>query len=398
MLNSNHARRIIGGYEHDLIAIRHDLHRYPETGFNEHRTSDVVANLLSSYGLTVHRGIARTGLVATLPGRTPGGRTIALRADMDALPIVEANDFEYASRHEGCMHACGHDGHTTMLLGAARYLSEHNDFAGRVLFVFQPAEESLGGARVMIEDGLLERFPCDAIYAMHNFPSLPAGHFAIRTGPMMAASDTWSVTFEGTGGHGGVGVHRGTDPISPAAQFIASVQTIVGRNVAPCDAAVVSVGHIAAGSAEAPNVIPRRVHIAGTARSFLTETRAELERRLGELAHGTASAFACAADYKYHRRYPPLVNHPREARLAAAAAAAVAGEDQVGADAALFTGGEDFAFFLEKVPGAYIFIGNDGVDSSAGLHSSRYDFNDDILTVGARYFVEVVQRELGASS
>lgn len=386
-------------YERELIAIRRDIHRHPETGFEETRTSEIVAQKLTEWGIEIRRGIAKTSVVGTLKGSLPGERSIALRADMDALPIAEDNDLEYRSAHAGRMHACGHDGHTAMLLGAARYLATHRDFAGTVHLVFQPAEESLGGARVMIEEGFLEQFPVEAIYGIHNFPSLAAGRFAIRLGAMMAASDTWTARFIGTGGHGGVGAHKGTDPTCSAAQFVAALQTIVGRSIAPSESAVVSVGHISAGAFDAPNVIPADVLVRGTARSFSNETRLALKRRLTELADSFASAFGCTAELEYQMRYPPLVNSPAQVQLAVSAAAAVVGADNVDDDALPFTAGEDFAFFLERIPGAYMFIGNDRAGQrTVGLHEPDYDFNDDILSLGSQYFVEIVHRELGEST
>jgi len=388
-------RAEVQSYLPELIAIRRDIHRHPETGFEEFRTADIVAEKLQSWNIPVSRGIAKTGVIGTLAGKRSGRRTIGLRADMDALPMVEANTFEHRSAHAGRMHACGHDGHTTMLLGAARYLAAHNDFAGTVHFIFQPAEESFGGARVMIEDGLLERYPCDAIYGMHNFPSLEAGRFGIRTGPMMAASDTWTAVFRGTGGHGGVGAHKGTDPTCSMAQFLTAVQTIVGRSVAPSESAVVSVGCLSGGSLDAPNVIPSEVTVCGTARSFTPETRLTLERRLGELAGACAAAYGCDAELEYRKRYPPLVNSKAEVEVAVSAARAVVGHDNVISDIAPFTGGEDFAFFLEKAPGAYMFIGNDrDGEASIGLHDRRYDFNDDIISLGVSYFIEIINLEL----
>jgi len=388
---------LLAGQLADLTAIRRDIHRHPETAFEEVRTAQIVADKLQSWGIEVHRGLATTGVVGTLKGNRPGQKTIGLRADMDALHLQEKNDFAYASVHANKMHACGHDGHTTMLLGAARHLAAAPDFAGTVHFIFQPAEEGLGGARVMIEEGLFEKFPCDTVYGMHNMPGFPVGHFAIRSGPMLAASDSWEVTFKGTGGHGAM-PERGTDPTFAAAQFIVAVQAIVGRNVASNQSAVLSVGHIAAGTHGSPNVIPSEVLIRGTARSFSADVRSLLERRLAETAAGIAQASGCEAVCKYFRRYPPLVNAPEQTSIAVEAAAMTVGRESVEANVAPISGAEDFAFMLEKKPGAYIMIGNGGADEPRGchhVHTPLYDFNDKILTTGAAYWLNLVQLELG---
>ena len=383
----------------DLTAIRRDIHRHPETAFEEARTAQIVADKLTSWGIEIHRGLAKTGVVGTLKGKRTGQKTIGLRADMDALHLQEKNDFAHTSVVANKMHACGHDGHTTMLLGAARHLAANPDFAGTVHFIFQPAEEGEGGARVMIEEGLFDRFNCDAVYGMHNMPGIATGTFAIRTGPMLAASDTWTVKFKGTGGHGAM-PYRGTDPTFVAAQFIAAIQGIIGRNVPPTQAAVLSVGHIAAGTYGSPNVIPSEVLVRGTARSYTPEVRDLLERRLGEVAAGIAQASGCEADYHYLRRYPPLVNAAEQTTLAVEAAALTVGRDKVDPNTPPLTGAEDFAFMLQKKPGAYIMIGNGGTEEGGcnHVHSPLYDFNDSILTTGAAYWVNLVQLELGDAS
>ncbi|HLM12202.1 MAG TPA: M20 aminoacylase family protein [Reyranella sp.] len=380
----------------ELTAIRRDIHRHPETAFEEQRTAQIVADKLQSWGIEVHRGLATTGVVGTLKGKRPGQKTIGLRADMDALHLQEKNEFDYASVHANKMHACGHDGHTTMLLGAAKHLAAAPDFAGTVHFIFQPAEEGLGGARVMIEEGLFDKFNCDAVYGMHNMPGFPSGHFAIRAGAMLASSDSWQVTFKGTGGHGAM-PDRGTDPTYVAGQFIVAVQGIVGRNVPPSQTAVLSVGHIAGGSAGSPNVIPAEVLISGTARSFSADVRDLLERRLAEVAAGIAQAGGCTAESKYLRRYPALVNSVEQTSLAVEAAAMTVGRENVDPNTPRISGAEDFAFMLEKKPGAYIMIGNGGPDEGGchNVHSPLYDFNDRILTTGAAYWVNLVQLELG---
>jgi amidohydrolase len=387
---------LFAGSAAELTAIRRDIHRHPETAFEEQRTAQIVADKLQSWGIEVHRGLATTGVVGTLKGKRPGQKTIGLRADMDALHLQEKNDFDYASVHANKMHACGHDGHTTMLLGAAKHLAAAPDFAGTVHFIFQPAEEGLGGARVMIEEGLFEKFNCDAVYGMHNMPGFPSGHFAIRAGAMLASSDSWQVTFKGTGGHGAM-PERGTDPTFVAGQFIVAMQGIIGRNVSASQSAVLSVGHIAAGSAGSPNVIPSEVLISGTARSFSADVRDLLERRLAEVAAGIAQAGGCTAESKYLRRYPALVNSVEQTSLAVEAAAMTVGRENVDPNTPRISGAEDFAFMLEKKPGAYIMIGNGGPDEGGchNVHSPLYDFNDRILTTGAAYWVNLVQVELG---
>ncbi len=387
---------LLAGLATELTAIRRDIHRHPETAFEETRTAQIVADKLTSWGIEIHRGLATTGVVGTLKGKRPGQKTIGLRADMDALHLQEKNDFDYASTVPNKMHACGHDGHTTMLLGAAQHLAKEPDFAGTVHFIFQPAEEGLGGARVMIEEGLFDRFNCDTVYGMHNMPGVPVGTFAIRTGAMLASSDSWEVTFKGTGGHGAM-PDRGTDPTYVAAQFIVAVQGIIGRNIASSQAAVLSVGHIHAGTPGSPNVIPSEVLIKGTARSFSADVRALLERRLAEVADGIARAGGCEAISRYHRRYPALVNAVEQTSVAIEAAALTVGRDKVNPNVAPLAGAEDFAFMLEKKPGAYIMIGNGGTGEGGcqNVHSPLYDFNDEILTTGAAYWVNLVQLELG---
>src|SRR5229473_7820983 len=334
---------LLAGDHADLTAIRRDIHRHPETAFEEQRTAQIVAEKLQGWGIEVHRGLAKTGVVGTLKGKRPGQKTIGLRADMDALHLQEKNAFDHASVNANKMHACGHDGHTTMLLGAAKHLAASPDFGGTVHFIFQPAEEGLGGARVMIEEGLFDQFNCDAVYGMHNMPGIPTGRFAIRSGAMLASSDSWQVTFKGTGGHGAM-PDRGTDPTYVAAQFIVAVQGIIGRNVPPSQAAALSVGHIAGGSAGSPNVIPSEVLISGTARSFSRDVRDLLQRRLGEVAAGIAQSGGCEADYQYFRRYPSLVNSVEQTSLCVEAAALTVGRENVQPNTPPIAGAEDFAF------------------------------------------------------
>ena len=386
-------------YEPELMEIRRDIHRHPEVGFEETRTATLVADRLRHWGLDVTEGIAKTGVVATLKGRLPGQRAIGLRADLDALHIQETPGRDHGSTVPGKMHACGHDGHTAMLLGAARYLKEHpGQFGGTVTFIFQPAEEGLGGGREMVAEGLFDRFPMDAVYGMHNMPGIPAGEFRTRTGPFLAASDTWAVAFNGTGGHGGAGAHLATDATLPVAHFIMALQTIVSRNVAAADTAVVSVGSIAGGDAGSPNIIPARVTITGTARSYDPKIRDLMERRLTELAHAQAASFGCSAEVIYQRRYPPLITHAEPTAVSIAAATALVGPGNVDTNCRPFTGSEDFSFMLEARPGGFIMIGNgtarDG--SVHHVHTPDYDFNDDILTLGSAYWVQLVRTELGA--
>ena len=362
-------------YEPELIAIRRDIHRHPETGFEEIRTAKLVADKLRAWGVEVAEGIAKTGVVGTIRGSRPGQRAIGLRADLDALNIKEAHGRDYRSTVPGKMHACGHDGHTTMLLGAARHLAEKPDFAGTVHVIFQPAEEGMGGGKAMIDEGLFERFPVDAIYGMHNAPGMPVGMFATRKGPFMAASDTWVVTFRGTGGHGGAGAHAATDPILAVGGFIGAIQTIVSRNVRATEVAVVSVGHIAAGDRNAPNVIPSEAIVCGTARSYSPAVRDLMERRLKALAEACAGTYGCSAEADYRRLFPTLVTHADETDVSLAAARAVVGERAVIAEAPLLTGSEDFAFMLEAKQGSFIMIGN-GVEPDGSyhyVHTPEYD-------------------------
>jgi hippurate hydrolase len=384
-------------WQGELAAIRQDIHAHPEMGMEEHRTAALVAARLRDWGVEVAEGVGQLGVVGTIRGTRPGQRVIGLRADMDALQIPEATGVPYASTNPGVMHACGHDGHTTMLLGAARYLSENRDFAGTVHLIFQPAEEGRGGARAMLADGLFDRFPCDAVYGLHNKPTLPAGRFATRKGPALAATDSFSVTFRGTGGHGGSTPHLATDITIVQAHFVLALQTIVGRNVPAVEAAVLSVGSIQGGSPISPNVMPAELTVTGTSRSYAPKVRDLLERRLRELANGLAAAHGCTAEVTYRRGVPALVNHAEQTDLAVAAAARLVGGAAVDADFPPVTGGEDFALMLEARPGAFMFIGGgSGPDgTSPNLHTPHFDFNDEIIPMGVAYWVSVVDQELG---
>jgi amidohydrolase len=381
----------IGEFHQDMTAWRRDLHAHPELGFEEHRTAAIVADRLKAFGLDeIHTGIARTGVVGVLRAGTGSG-AIGLRADMDALPIDEASGAPHASTTSGKMHACGHDGHTTMLLGAARYLAETRNFDGTVYLIFQPAEEMLGGGRVMLEEGLLERFPMSQLYGLHNWPKLPVGSFAVRPGAMMAAADRFTLTLHGQGGHGAM-PELARDPVVAAAQIVLAMQTIVSRNVDPVKQAVVSVTQIHSG--DAFNVIPQTAMIAGTCRSFAPEVRDLIERRISSIGHGVGEALQVEVNVAYERGYPPTVNSEAETVLAAQAAADVVGDERVDRATPPVMGAEDFSYMLEQRPGSYIFMGSGRPE--APLHSPQYDFNDEALTVGASYWARLVERLLPA--
>lgn len=376
-----------------LIGIRRDIHAHPELAYAEHRTAELVAKHLESLGIEVHRGIGRTGVVGAVRGGR-GLRAIGLRADMDALPMQERNTFEHQSRHAGCMHACGHDGHTTMLLAAAAVLAARRDFDGTVYLIFQPAEEGEAGARAMIEDGLFERFPMEAVFGMHNWPGMPAGRFAVHAGAAMASADRFDIEVIGHGAHAAM-PHLGTDPVVAAAALVQAIQTIASRSVDPLDAAVVSTTMFHAG--EAYNVIPDRATLAGTVRTFNESVQARIEQRLGELCAGIATAFGVSVELKYRRGYPPTINTAEEAAVCAEAAAAVAGPENVARDARPSMGAEDFAYFLQQKPGCYVWIGNGAGEGGCMLHNPNYDFNDDIIPAGGAYWTELVRRLLPAA-
>lgn len=387
----------IAAYQSELVELRHDLHQHPETGFEEHRTSEIIASKLEDWGLEVHRGIGVTGVVGVLRGQRADTRSVGLRADMDALNMNETGEVSYRSVYDGKMHGCGHDGHSTMLLGAAKYLAQHRDFIGTINFIFQPAEEGLGGAAAMIKDGLFDRFPCDEIYGMHNRSGIPVGRFGTLPGAAMSASDTWSVLFTGTGGHGGSMAHLATDITITLAHFIQGIQTIISRNVPGVEPAVLSIGHINGGNPKSPSVMPAIMRVTGTARSFSAVVRDTIERRLSELAQTCAALTGCQAESEYHRGYPPLFNHPEQTALAIEAARAVVGADSVDASQKPSTGAEDFAVMLEERPGAYVWLGNgfapDG--SIRPVHTPNYDFNDEALLIGVEYWIQVAYLSLG---
>src|SRR5262245_20298765 len=343
----------IAEFHADMTAWRRDIHAHPELAFAETRTADVVAGKLAQWGIAVHRGLAKTGVVGTLRAGS-GTRAVGLRADMDALPLLEKNTFGHASKHDGKMHACGHDGHTTMLLGAARYLAETRNFDGTIHFIFQPAEEGEGGGRAMVEEGLFRDFPVEAVYGMHNMPGIPVGTFAIRPGPMMASSDIFEIAITAKGGHAAF-PHRATDAIVIGAQIVTAMQSIVARNVDPVDTAVVSVTQIHAG--DAYNVLPDDVVIRGGCRAFSTAMQDLLETRIREIAQGICAAYGATMTYRYERRYPPLVNHDEPTVFAAEVARSIVGGANVDAATPPLMGSEDFAFMLQAQKGAYIFVG-----------------------------------------
>jgi hippurate hydrolase len=376
-----------------LTAIRRDLHAHPELGFEEHRTAALVAERLRQWGIEVHAGVGRTGVVGVIRGRAErSGRSIGLRADMDALPIGEENEFAHRSVRHGLMHACGHDGHTTMLLGAAQYLAATRGFDGTVYAIFQPGEEGHAGARAMIDDGLFTRFPADEVYALHNWPGLPLGHIGLNPGPMMAAADRVRITLSGRGGHG-AHPHLTVDPVLMAAQVIAAAQSIVARNVAPLDAAVLSLCAVQAGNLEAFSVVPREAHISGTVRAFNHSVQATIEARLRELAQSTARAFGGSAQVSYERMYPATINHQPQYEFAAAVAEDLVGRDKVARNLPPSMGAEDFSFMLQARPGCYARLGQGGGED-CWLHSTRYDFNDAAIPLGSGFLAALAERRL----
>ncbi len=384
----------IRGYHAELKSIRHDLHAHPELGYEEARTARIVAERLAGWGIEVHTGIAKTGVVGVVRGRgAPGADAIALRADMDCLPVQEQSELPYRSRHDGRMHACGHDGHTTMLLGAARYLAETRLFDGTAYLVFQPAEEGGAGGRKMVEEGLFERFPAREVYALHNWPSLPPGKIAVGAGPMMAATDEFAITLRGRGGHAAM-PQLNVDPVVATAQLIGALQTIASRNVNPLDAVVVSVCSMQTSQVGAFNVTPDSVALRGTVRTFRDATRDLAEARLRELCEGVARAFGAGVEIDYRRGYPATVNSEREAHFAAAVGERVFGKDNVVRDPEPTMGGEDFSYMLVERPGAYVWLGQGGGPGGCFLHSARYDFNDEVIPLGAGYLAALVEEAL----
>ena len=383
-----------------IAAVRRDIHAHPELCFEEVRTADVVAQKLTEWGIPIHRGMGTTGVVGIVKGRDGGasGRGIGLRADMDALPMQEFNTFAHASKHQGKMHACGHDGHTAMLLAAAQHFAKHRDFDGIVYLIFQPAEEGGGGARVMIEEGLFEQFPMQAVFGMHNWPGMPVGTFAVSPGPVMASTSEFKITIHGKGGHAAM-PHTGIDPVPIACQMVQTFQTIISRNKKPVDAGVISVTMIHAG--EATNVVPDSVELKGTVRTFTVEVLDLIEKRMRQVAEHTCAAHDATCEFELVRNYPPTINSPAEAEFARKVMIDIVGEERVLAQEPTM-GAEDFAYMLQAKPGAYCFIANgDGTHREMGhgggpcmLHNPSYDFNDDLIPMGATYWVKLAQEWL----
>jgi hippurate hydrolase len=384
----------IAEFHDEIKGWRRDIHAHPETAFEELRTADFVAEKLAEFGIQVHRGLATTGVVGVLDGRAnSSGRSIGLRADMDALHIQELNGFDHRSRHDGKMHACGHDGHTAMLLGAAKYLAETRNFDGRVAFIFQPAEENEGGGRVMVEEGLFEQFPVQAVYGLHNMPGMPVGSVSLRSGPAMAAFDIFEIVVTGKGTHAAM-PQLGIDPVVTGAQVVTALQTIASRRTAPLDSVVVSVTQFHAG--DTWNVIPETAVIRGTVRSFRKDTQDRMQRDIERIARATCEAQGATMTLRYERRYPALVNSAAETDIAAAAAARVVGEDKVMLGADPLMGSEDFAYMLQARPGCYVWLGNgtEGGPGGCAVHNPRYDFNDEIAVIGASYWATLVEQQL----
>jgi len=380
-----------------IALVRRDIHAHPELCFEEQRTADLVAARLTEWGIPIHRGMGTTGVVGIVKNGS-SSRAIGLRADMDALPMQEFNSFAHASKHAGKMHACGHDGHTAMLLAAAQHLAKHRNFDGTVYLIFQPAEEGGGGAREMIKDGLFEQFPMEAVFGMHNWPGAQVGRFAVSAGPVMASSNDFKITITGKGGHGAM-PHLGLDPVPVACQMVSAFQTIISRNMKPVDAGVISVTMIHTG--EATNVIPDHCELQGTVRTFTLEVLDLIERRMREIAEHTAAAFGVACDFTFRRNYPPTVNSAPEAEFARSVMADIVGADNVAGQEPTM-GAEDFSFMLQAKPGAYCFIMNgDGAHRAMGhgggpctLHNPSYDFNDDLIPLGATYWVRLAEQWL----
>jgi hippurate hydrolase len=381
-------------YHAELREIRRDLHAHPELGFEENRTASIVAEKLAGWGIEVHRGLAKTGVVGVVRGRkATSGRAVGLRADMDCLPMHEAGTAPYRSRHDGRMHACGHDGHTTMLLGAARYLAETRNFDGTAFAIFQPAEEGGGGGQVMVREGLFERFPANEVYALHNWPGLEPGKMAVRAGPMMAATDEIQIRLQGKGGHAAM-PQLAVDPVVAAAQIVCALQTIASRNADPVDSLVVSITSLETSQLGAFNVIPQAVRMIGTVRSFRPATRDMAERRVREIACKVAEAFGASAEVDYRRGYPATVNSARESQFAAEVGERVFGKGNVMTDPEPTMGGEDFSYMLLERPGAYVFLGQGGAAGGCFLHNPRYDFNDEVIPLGAGYLAALVEESL----
>ncbi len=381
-------------YHAELVHIRRDIHANPELGFEETRTSQLVADKLGEWGIEVHRGLAKTGVVGVIKGnKSSSGRAIGLRADMDCLPMHETGEVAHKSKVAGRMHACGHDGHTTMLLGAARYLAQTRNFDGTVNLIFQPAEEGGGGGRVMVEEGLFKKFPVDAVYALHNWPGLAVGKMAVRAGAMMAATDEIKIKVRGTGGHAAL-PHLAVDPVVATAHIITALQTIASRNANPIDALVVSLCSMQTSQVGAFNVIPGHVELIGTVRTFSAEMRVLAEKRIKEVATSVAQGLGASAEVEYRRGYPATVNTEKEAVFAAQVGEKVFGKGNVVTDGEPTMGGEDFSYMLQARPGAYVFLGQGGQQGGCFLHNPGYDFNDEVIPLGAGYLAALVEESL----
>ncbi len=378
----------------EFTLIRRDLHAHPELGFEEHRTAKVVQERLAALGIEHHTGIGQTGVVAVIPGRRQSsGRAVGLRADMDALPMQEENGFAHKSRYDGRMHGCGHDGHTTMLLAAARYLHTTRNFDGTAFLIFQPGEEGFAGAKAMIDDGLFERFPADQVYALHNWPALPPGHIGVTPGPAMAAADRIEIIIDGKGGHG-AHPHAAIDPVLVAGHIITAAQSIVSRSVSPIDTAVVSLCAMQAGNLGAMSVIPSRAKLVGTVRTFRPATQNMIEARLHTLVQSIAAAFGATATLRYERMYPATINALREATFAADVAEQLVGADHVVRNLEPSMGSEDFSFMLQARPGAFARLGQGGAEGGCFLHNSTYDFNDSVIPLGAGYLAALAEASM----
>lgn len=376
----------------EMTDIRRAIHAWPELGFNEIKTAAKIAELLNSWGIQTHEGLGKTGVVGRIDGTQGQGKSIGLRADIDALPILESNSFAHASKNHGIMHACGHDGHTTMLLAAAKYLSQNRDFKGTIYLIFQPAEEGGGGARHMIEDGLFEKFPMDAVFGMHNWPGIAVGEFGLTDGPIMASSNNFKISIKGRGAHGAM-PHLGVDPVIVAAQLTCALQTIITRELDPLDAAVISVTQINSGTAD--NVIPDTAVMQGTVRTLNNRVLDLIERRMQELSEQLCQAMRCTVKFDFSREYPATINDKQATELSLTVLQDLVGDDKINPKVNPSMGAEDFAFMLEQKPGCYIWIGNgDGTHRHMGhgagpctLHNSSYDFNDNLIPIGASYWI-----------
>ncbi len=378
----------ISQLKEEMISWRHNIHAHPETAFQETNTTQFIIEKLKSFGITeLYTEFAPTGVVGIIKGNKEG-RVIGLRADIDALDIIEENNIDYCSTIHGKMHACGHDGHTAILLGTAKYLSQHRDFSGTVVVIFQPAEENEGGGRVMVENGLFDKFPIEAVYGIHNQPNMALNHFYINHGAIMASYDVFEITVTGVGAHAAA-PHLGKDTILTATQIVNGLQSIVSRNADPLSSLVVSVTQIHSG--DTWNVLPQQAVIRGTVRAFSSDVQDMAESRIKQIAQGIASTFDAKAEVNYQRRYPATVNYAKQADIAISAARKVVGDDNVTIDPPPSMGSEDFAFMLQKVPGAYVWL---GAGQGANLHNPAYNFNDDLLITGVKYFIEVVNQEL----